>query len=36
MISVDGGELELAVGRCVLVTPESRRKIVAGARACHA
>ena len=30
-ITVDGDEIELGAGRCVFVTPESRRKIVAGA-----
>ena len=31
-ITVDGEEVELTSGRCVFVTPESRRKIVAGAQ----
>jgi uncharacterized cupin superfamily protein len=31
-ITIDGDELELKIGRCVFVTPESRRKIVAGAK----
>jgi mannose-6-phosphate isomerase-like protein (cupin superfamily) len=31
-ITIDGDEVELKSGRCVFVTPESRRKIVAGAR----
>src|SRR4051812_43327302 len=30
-ITVDGDEIELKNGRCVLVSPEARRKIVAGA-----
>jgi uncharacterized cupin superfamily protein len=30
-ITVDGDEIELRPGRCVFVTPESMRKIVAGA-----
>jgi mannose-6-phosphate isomerase-like protein (cupin superfamily) len=30
VISVDGEEIELKCGRCVFVSPESRRKIVAG------
>ena len=30
-ITVDGDEIELRQGRCVFVTPGSRRKIVAGA-----
>jgi uncharacterized cupin superfamily protein len=31
-ITVDGDQIELKGGRCVLVSPEARRKIVAGAR----
>ena len=30
-ITVDGDEVELRPGRCVLVEPQSRRKIIAGA-----
>ena len=34
-ITVDGDEIELKEGRCVFVSPEARRKIVAGAEGLH-